>query len=261
MIPCRPGRTPSRRWIWPRIEAWLQLVVLLVEFILRGILSSGRWSIRLKQVSDLIVVEFQEWNAEEHLSIHQLLNEEIVEDSWYQSHSFYIRLLHYLIISRISYWVWDLRLILFAFGGLPSDRSFFVFDNLIEHEFDLTFFDFTAYISLHSVCLPRRCWPVYNYIAILALYEFFAHFFSALFKYLGLCRFTREYIFELIVPVRAFKVRTRQYFKTSLSLVALGHDKNTGGIVFNLIVNHLVLFVLGKGPHSCRYLYEHRFIL
>ena len=136
-----------------------------------------------------------------------------------------------------------------------------VFENLIEHKFDLTFFDFAAYISLHSVCFSSRSWPVYNYIAVLSLYKLFAHFFPASIKYLRLSGSIREYIFKLIVSVSALEVRTSQYFESGLSILASGHDKNTRSVVFDFVVNYLVLFVLGERPYSCRYLDKNSFIL
>ena len=261
MIPCHASRVTSRGRVRPSIEGWPELVVLLIEFSLQVILGIGSWGIRLKQVSDLIIVELQEGNAKVHPSIYQLLNEQIVKYSWYQSHSFSIYLMHYLIITRVVYWLITLSTSWLRFRRLPSILWFLVLYNLIEHEFDLTFFNFAANISLHSVCLTSWSWPINNYIAILSLNKLFAHFFSALIKYLRLTRFIREDIFKLIVSVSALEVRTSQYFECGLSILTLGHDKYTRSVVFNLVINHFILFILGKRPNSCRNLDKNSFIL
>lgn len=170
MIPCRASRVTSRGRVRPSIEGWPQLVVLLIEFSLQVVLGIGSWGIRLKQVSDLIIVELQEGNAKVHPSIYQLLNEQIVKYSWYQSHSFSIYLMHYLIITRVVYRMLAWSCCLFGFGRLPCIIWVLVSENLIEHEFDLAFFNFAAYISLHSVCLSSWCGSIYNYIAVLPLH-------------------------------------------------------------------------------------------
>ena len=131
-------------------------------------------------------------------------------------------------------------------------------DNLVEDDLDLVVLDLVIDVPLHGVGLSRGRGPIHDDVAVFALHEFVTELAAALFEYRGLAGVGPEHALELVVPVRALKVRTRQDFEAGFP-VDLGQHLHTRQPL-HLVVYHLVFFARWERPHSRGHLYENRLL-
>lgn len=118
-----------------------------------------------------------------------------------------------------------------------------VVKNTLKHRLDCLIFYLTAYVSLHSECLSRACWPINHHVAALSvnegITELLATFIEDLVLTLELILLLVKNIFEVEVPLSIVKVVVGEDLKALFIL----HD------IDNILT--LVLY-LQQWSHSCR---------